>query len=139
MSKSAPERYAAELTEALQFRDVPDNAIREIVREVNSHVAESGEDPTAAFGIPSDYADNFAPKFRKIWFWALITASVILASGGAYILISGVFGLQSADFRLWGLAPAARIAIGAGGIAAFFILVSAAGARAKRRSRAWHI
>ena len=139
MSRTSRERYAAELTETLQFRAVPDKAIQEIVREVNSHVAESGEDPTVAFGTPSDYADKFAPRFRKIWFCALIAASVILASGGAYILISGVFGLQSADVRLWGLTPAARIVIGLTGIAAFLVLISTAGARAKCRSRAWHI
>ena len=139
MSRSSLERYAAELTEALEFRDVPDEAIQEIVREVNSHVVDSGEDPVAAFGRPSDYADNFAPTFRKVWFWTLIAASVTLASSGAYFLISGVFGLQSADITLWELPPVARISIGVVGIAAFFTLIFTAGARANRRARAWHI
>lgn len=137
MTETPATEYATELTEILELRDVPAAAVARIVRDVQSRIAESGEDPTAAFGTPSDYADNFAPKSRMARFWALVIASVVLASGGTLVLISGVFGLQSPAHELWGLPPLARIAIGAMGIASFMALVLAEGVRSRRRASGW--
>lgn len=64
MTESPQEEYAAELREILELRGVPAAAATRIVREVQSHVTDSGEDPTAVFGTPSQYADNFAPTLR---------------------------------------------------------------------------
>lgn len=139
MTESRYEQYSEELREVLEFRDIPVDAIEQIVREVESHVVESGEDPLIAFGSPHEYANNFAPRSRMAWFWALIVSSVVLASGGAYILISGIFGLLSSSSTLWGLPPWARIVIGAWGIAAFCALVLVAGVRSRRRSSSWRI
>lgn len=139
MTNTPDEEYAADLREILELRDVPAEAATQIVREVQSHVAESGEDPVAAFGTPGEYADNFAPKSRMARFWMLILSSVILASGGTYVLITGVFALQAPGHDLWGLSPWIRIVIGAAGIASFIALVLIAGARSKRRSLTWHI
>jgi hypothetical protein len=127
--------YAAELTEILELRGVPEDAIAQIVREVESHALESGEDPVAEFGTPGDYANNFVPRSRMIRFWTLSISSVVLASGGAYVLISGVFGLLSSEVVLWSLPPWTRIVIGAAGIVAFISLLLIVGARSKRRSR----
>lgn len=138
MPETPQEEYAAELTEALELRDVPAAAASQIVREIQSHIAGSGQDPTAVFGSPGEYADNFAPN-RTARLWTLIIASVVLATGGGYVLISGVFGLQSTAHELWGLPPWTRIVIGALGIASFIALVLIAGARAKRRSLRWHM
>ncbi|GAA1887467.1 hypothetical protein GCM10009715_36910 [Paeniglutamicibacter psychrophenolicus] len=138
MTEPRDEEYSDELREALEFRDVPVEAIEQIVREVESHVVDSGEDPVIAFGPPSEYAINFAPRSRMTWFWALIVSSVILASGGAYILISGIFGLLSSA-TLWGLPAWGLIVLGMLGIAAFCMLVLAATARSKRRSSSWRI
>ena len=102
MTGTPETEYAAELREILELRDVPAAAVTRIVRDVQSHVAESGQDPVVAFGSPSQYADNFAPKSRMARFWALVIASVLLASGGTLVLISGVFGLQSPAHELWG-------------------------------------
>lgn len=137
MTETPETEYAAELTEILELRDVPAAAVSRIVRDVESRIAESGEDPTATFGTPSDYADNFAPKSRMARFWALVITSVVLASGGTLVLISGVFGLQSPAHELWGLPPWGRIAIGAAGIAAFMALVLAEGVRSRRRASGW--
>lgn len=139
MTETPQEEYAAELTEILELRGVPAAAAAQIVREVQSHIADSGEDPVAVFGTPSQYADNFTPKFRMTRLWMLIISSVILTAGGGYVLISGVFGLQSTAHELWGLPPWMRIAVGAVGIASFIALVLIVGARAKRRSLSWHI
>ncbi|GAA3680574.1 hypothetical protein GCM10023081_18380 [Arthrobacter ginkgonis] len=139
MTHTPDEEYAADLREILEFRGVPTEAATQIVREVQSHVAESGEDPVAAFGTPGEYADSFAPKSRMARFWMLILSSVILAFGGTYVLITGVFALQAPGHDLWGLPPWIRIAVGAAGIASFIALVLLAGARSKRRSLTWHI
>ena len=139
MTEAAREQYAAELTEILELRGVPAEAIAQIVREVESHAVESGEDPVGEFGTPSDYANNFAPRSRLIWFWALIITSVVLAATSAHVLISGVFGLQSSTVVLWGLPPWIRIVIGTAGIVAWIVLLLIAGTRSKRRSRSWRI
>lgn len=139
MTESPYGQYSDELREVLEFRDIPGEAIEQIVREVESHVAESGEDPLIEFGSPDEYANNFAPRSRMAGFWALIVSSVVLASGGAYVLISGIFGLLSSSATLWGLPPWARIVIGALGITAFFTLVLVAGVRSRRRSSSWRI
>ena len=139
MTEAARDQYAAELIEILQLRDVPEEAIAQIVREVESHTAESGEDPVSEFGTPSDYANNFAPRSRLIWFLALIIASIVLASTSAYVLISGVFGLQSSTVVLWKLSPWILIAIGTAGIVAWSVLLLIAGAHSKRRSRSWRL
>ncbi|WP_104197402.1 hypothetical protein [Cryobacterium sp. M15] len=75
MTEAALEKYSAELTEILELRGVPEEEITQIVREVESHAAESSEDPAFEFGTPSEYADNFAPRFRMIRWWALIVSS----------------------------------------------------------------
>ena len=123
MTRTPEEEYAAELTEILELRDVPAEAVTRIVREVQSHTVESGTDPNVEFGTPSEYADNFAPKSRMAKFWILVISSVILAFGGTSVLISGAFGLQSAAHELWGLSPWTRITIGAACIASFIALV----------------
>lgn len=139
MTEAAREKYSAELTEILELRDVPEEAITQIVREVESHAAESSEDPVSEFGTPGEYADNFAPRSHMIRWWALIFFSIVLASGGAYVFISGVFGLQSSEIILWGLPPWARIVIGAAAMVTFIVLLLIAGARSQRRSRSWRI
>ncbi|WP_104087641.1 MULTISPECIES: hypothetical protein [unclassified Cryobacterium] len=139
MTEAARDQYAEELTEILELRGVPEEAIAQIVREVESHSVESGEDPVGEFGTPSDYANNFAPRSRLISFWALIITSIVLASTSAYVLISGALGLQSSTIVLWGLPPWTRIGIGMAGIVAWSVLLVIAGTHSKRRSRSWRI
>jgi hypothetical protein len=139
MTEQPYAEYSEDLRDALELRGVPDEAVTQIVREVESHVAESGEDPAVAFGQPRDYADNFAPRSRLVHFWALVISSVMLAGGGAYVLISGVFGLLLSSATLWGMPPWFRILLGVAGIGAFFALLLVAGARSKRSASSWRI
>ena len=44
----------------LRMRNVPGARIGEVLAEVQSHVAETGEDPREAFGSPKEYADRIA-------------------------------------------------------------------------------
>ena len=52
----ATETHRRELVQALRLHDVPPERIGEIVAEVESHVADTGEDPREAFGPARDYA-----------------------------------------------------------------------------------
>lgn len=52
-------QYREVLVMALRTREVPGTRIGEIVAEVESHVAETGEDPNLAFGPPQKYAEQF--------------------------------------------------------------------------------
>ncbi|GAA3291578.1 hypothetical protein ACFFON_18465 [Arthrobacter citreus] len=139
MTEQPYAEYSEDLRDALELRGVPDEAVTQIVREVESHVAESGEDPASAFGQPADYADNFAPRSQLVRFWALLISVVVLAGGGTYVLISGVFGLLSPSAALWGLPPWFCIFLGAAGITAFFVLQLVAGARSKRSASSWRL
>lgn len=134
VNQAANEDYATELAEILELRDVPAPEVVRIVRGVESRLAESGEDPVAAFGTPGKYADNFAPRSRMVRFWILIASSVTLASGGTLLLISGVFGLLSPAHGLWGLPAWTRVVLGAAGITLFVALLLAEGVRARRRA-----
>jgi hypothetical protein len=97
--------YTAELAEALDMRDVPADAVAQIVREVESHLAESGEDPVEAFGPAARYADQFAPPSRERGLLGLAVAAALLGFCGAFLIISGVFGLLDDTAQLWGLPP----------------------------------
>ena len=51
-----PDDYRSRLLLALRLHDIPGPRIAEALAEVDSHVAETGEDPADAFGSPRDYA-----------------------------------------------------------------------------------
>ncbi|QAY64474.1 hypothetical protein ET495_16045 [Xylanimonas allomyrinae] len=53
--------YLQTLVLALHARRVPSHRIGEVVAEVDSHVAETGEDPREAFGDAHDYARVVEP------------------------------------------------------------------------------
>lgn len=139
MSKSTHEEYTADLAEALDLRDVPAEAARQIVREVESHLVESGEDPVEAFGPASRYADQFAPRSRQrevVW---VAVAAAALGFGGAFLLISGAFGLLDETATLWGLPPWARLVAGGALVLTFVGLVVAVAVRSRRRAASWRI
>jgi acyl-CoA synthetase (NDP forming) len=52
--------WCDDLLLALRLRDVPGTRIGEVIAEVQSHVAETGEDPRQAFGTPKEYAAEVA-------------------------------------------------------------------------------
>lgn len=131
--------YTAELAEALDMRDVPADAVAQIVREVESHLAESGEDPVEAFGPAARYADQFAPPSRERRLLGLAVAAGLLGFCGAFLVISGVFWLLDDTAQLWGLPPWARLAGGGSCIVTFAGLVVALSVRSRRRAASWRI
>ncbi|HEX8488216.1 MAG TPA: hypothetical protein VF642_06720 [Propionibacteriaceae bacterium] len=139
MTEPTAEQYADELSEELELRDVPVEAVQSIVAEVLSHSADSGEDPYEAFGAPRDYADAYAPRSRLHRFWWLIAAVVLLSVSGASLLISGIFGLLDPGRGLWGLSPWVRVALGAVGIAAFVGIVITLAVRGRRPASSWRL
>ncbi len=50
MSGTRDDDYGTALEDELELRDVPSDQVELIVREVRSHLAESGENPLDAFG-----------------------------------------------------------------------------------------
>jgi hypothetical protein len=52
--------YQQQLLLALRLRDIPGPRIAEALAEVDSHVADTGEDPYESFGPPEAYADRLA-------------------------------------------------------------------------------
>ncbi|SDP16513.1 hypothetical protein SAMN04487905_102230 [Actinopolyspora xinjiangensis] len=56
MTAESAEKYRDELTFALRMRDVPADRIGDVLAEVDTHVAETGEGPVEAFGTPGEYA-----------------------------------------------------------------------------------
>ena len=131
--------YLAELTATLELRDVPADAIAEIVREVESHVAESGEDPVEAFGAPGRYADSFASPVRARGFWPQVIAAALLGFGGGYSLLAGALGLLSGDEGLPWLPPLAQVIVGVLGLLALVLLIARMAARSRRQERAWRL
>lgn len=138
MTKHTDE-YLAELTETLELRDVPTDAIAEIVREVESHVAESGENPVEAFGEPGRYADSFAPPARSRGFWPQVIAAGLLGFGGGYSLLAGVLDLLSGSDGLPWLPPIAQVVVGVVGLLALVALIARMAVRSRNRSRAWRL
>ncbi|MET9343291.1 hypothetical protein [Nonomuraea sp. NPDC003804] len=55
-------KYREELTLALRLRDISGVRVGEVLAEVEAHVAETGEDPTTAFGTPKEYAATIAEQ-----------------------------------------------------------------------------
>ncbi|TKJ18931.1 hypothetical protein [Blastococcus sp. CCUG 61487] len=88
--------YRSELILALRLRDVSGDRIGEIVAEVESHVADSGEDPTEAFGTPEEYAAGFTGRDRVPWSRADVLVGVAALLGG-WGLAGGLLGLLSGE------------------------------------------
>ena len=96
-------RYQQDLLLALRLRDIPCPRIAEASAEVDSHIAETGEDPYAAFGTPKAYASHLASTLGGYrgagWLGPLrsltwIHGVIALASfAGSWLLTDGLFGV----------------------------------------------
>lgn len=88
--------YRESLLLALRLQEVPGDRIGEIIAEVESHVAETGEDPTEAFGTPRAYAASLTHEHRKPprW-WTAVT--VVLAFVAGWCLAQGGFAALSGE------------------------------------------
>ena len=102
--------YRRELVRALRTKDVPSERIGEVVAEVESHVADTGEDPREAFGPAREYAASVAgppSPGSRAGFWALIA----LSAACGWLIAQGVFGLVR-DEPVHGLTAAAVLLVG---------------------------
>jgi hypothetical protein len=132
--------YTTELTEELSLRDVPPEAIDRIVREVHSHLAESGEDPVQAFGTVKRYADEFAPQsWTRRMLLPIAIVSALLGAGTGLMLLNGIFGFIDPSTGLWGLAPGARVAIGILLFVCLLALVRVMTVGSRRRLSLWKL
>ncbi|GAA1244496.1 hypothetical protein JOF42_003533 [Microbacterium phyllosphaerae] len=130
--------YGTALADELELRDVPSDQVDLIVREVRSHLAESGEDPLETFGSPEHYADQFAPRsWTRRMLWGLVALAGLLGAGAGLLLLSGVFGLMDPSMQLWGWAPSIRLTLGTlcllglAGLLTFMVMES------RRRQASW--
>ena len=93
---TSTDNYRRELVQALRTGAVPPERIGEIVAEVESHVADTGEDPREAFGPAREYAAGFTrtPSGRaRFSFWVVVALSA--ASG--WLISRGAFGLVGSE------------------------------------------
>lgn len=86
--------YRSDLILALRLRDIPGDRIGEIVAEVESHVADTGEEPREAFGTAAEYAASFTGQERVNWGWADALLALGAALGG-WLIADGLLGLVS--------------------------------------------
>ncbi|MFC6357002.1 hypothetical protein [Luethyella okanaganae] len=105
MTNEALSAYLDELGGALELRDAPTALVADVLRQVESHTKDTGEDPYVSFGKPADYAKNFTPHARMTRFWLLMVSTVVLTLGGGWLLVNGIIGIASDRTMLWGLSP----------------------------------
>ncbi|MGB3761872.1 MAG: hypothetical protein WA966_01515 [Ornithinimicrobium sp.] len=84
--------YCQTLMLALRLKDVPGDRIGEIVAEVESHVCDTGEDPTEAFGSPRAYAEVLTEGRPGEPWWSVVV-NVVSAGVGGWFIAQGALGL----------------------------------------------
>lgn len=119
VSDQAVAAYRDKLLVALRLREVPGDRIGEVLAEVEAHVAETGEDPTEAFGPPRRYADEVmgATGGRRPWSMSPATAAnaalIAIASFAATSLtVGGLTRVLGAGGERFGLAPVTQLGLG---------------------------
>lgn len=120
--RTTRDAYAQELLLALRLREVPSPRIAEALAEVDSHVAETGEDPVAAFGPPEDYARELAGALGVRRGQALRTGSGLLTTAGCAVggvlLADGLHAVGAGARALLGLPAWLAVLVGVGLLAA---------------------
>jgi len=116
--------YTDDLVFELRMLEVPGTRIGEILAEVQSHIAETGEDPVDAFGPVKDYARERAGLevaaqqggFLTRLFhghWLMFLAGLAYTFIAARLMIGGGMALASERFESpFGLNPWAALIIG---------------------------
>ena len=120
---STEQAWCDDLLLRLRLRDVPGARIGEVLAEVQSHVAETGEHPREAFGPPKEYAARVADALgaapsrgwrdavRGLSWQDLATAAAIGVS--SYLLADGLWALGAGGTTVLGLAAWAVCAVAA--------------------------
>jgi hypothetical protein len=124
-SAPSPTRaYCDDLLLALRAREVPGSRIGEILAEVESHVAETGESPRTAFGPPREYADEVAdalglPRTSLLGFlrrslrWSDLVVSIVQGLT-CFVLADGLWSLGAGSTGVFGLPAGPTTAVAAG-------------------------
>ena len=130
--------YTRQLALALRMRHVPGAAIGDAVAQVESHVADTGEDPVEAFGPAGAYAasvaatvDRPAPALRVVRLALLALAGALLG----IVLAVGVAGSLRGEPVLGGIPPVVAVVVGGLGIVGVLVVVSVASVRRMRDPR----
>ncbi len=114
--------YSTRLLLALRERDVPGPQIAEALAEVESHVAETGEEPETAFGPPREYAAAVASALaahdrgrgKRAWVrWGEVVAAGAAGWIGADALIDGAVGVSSGEPGAYGTPATLSLVLGA--------------------------
>jgi hypothetical protein len=109
--------YLQELRERLYFRGATRQQANEIVAEVDSHLAESGEDPVEAFGTPDRYA---ALLLRGRWHTARFLIGLVAAIGAGLLLggmaVARNFADEAVSIRASDLAFGVLLLLAAAGV-----------------------
>ena len=113
------QRYTRALMLALRVRHVSSERIGEVVAEVESHVAETGEDPREAFGTPQQYA--VAVAGRRVAEDSSTWLAIVLGGASGWMLTQVVFAIVNGEAEVYGQATwlAAVEALALAGGAAF--------------------
>ena len=93
---TSTDSYRRELVTALRMRHVPPERIGEIVAEVESHVADTGEDPREAFGPARDYAAGFRRPRSRASVAASVAPTLLCALSGFFVAV-GIIGLVDGE------------------------------------------
>ena len=110
-------RYTRSLMLALRVRHVSSDRIGEVVAEVESHVAATGEDPREAFGPPQRYA--VAVAGRRAAEDASTWVAIGLGGASGWMLTQVVFAIVNREAEVYGqptwlaLLEALALALGA--------------------------
>ena len=133
--------YCDDLLLSLRAREVRGLRIGEVLAEVQSHVAETGESPQEAFGSPRDYADQVAnalglPRAGLAGFLRrAISASDLLVAVAlglsCFVLADGLWSLGAAETGLFGLPAWLPTVAAAAVLAAGTVRTVRAGLRAR--------
>lgn len=119
--KTDLQTYTEQLLLALRLHDVPGPRIAEALAEVQSHVAETGEDPEVAFGPASTYANELvealAGEARASGPWWRGTVAVAATFGlasyaGAWLALDAILDLAAGEPGRMGLSPVPWLLVG---------------------------
>lgn len=91
--------YRGELILALRLKDVPGDRIGEIVAEVESHISDTGENPSEAFGTPREYAASLTAEHRSGPWWST-ALTVIWSFAAGWLVAQGLFAVLLDDSYL---------------------------------------
>lgn len=111
----------------LRMRDIPGVRIGEILAEVDSHCADSGEDPRDAFGDPLAYARSFdMPRPNRSGQVVRGAVQTFAGLGGILGLLEGATSLIDGEPAVISGGHVVAAAIGGCAIAAYLLLRRAA-------------